>query len=334
MTNEVRQYFWLRLSVLGTGLAVLASLIVASIQLWPIVQRLIEPTKLACGCAVLSVTTPWWLTTISIGVITATLTLIVWSTILFIGHLRRSRNQQLKLQLRTSEVVRHTALGVDVNIVEQNNPFALTLGFIQPKIYVSRGLVQQLSTEEYQAVLAHERAHQRAYDPLVTAVMATISTLFRWVPGAGGWMSAAYSLRELAADAVATDGYRTTDALSSAFVKLSATSVHPSLSAFSPNRDRLEKLLNHQWTLPRRWWHWSTGLIVAGIIFGSLSLGHFATAKSPTIPLSAAAACHETMIMCQIKYLPSLPPAWLCGDGRCVGRVQPWQSVYAWTTAR
>lgn len=334
MISEVRQYLWLRLTILGTGIAVVASLSIASVQLWPIVQRIIVPTKLACGCAVLSVTTPWWLTTLAITVITVTTLLVGLMAAVFIGQLRRSRQQEQALYQQSIEVVFDERLGGLINVVESKKLFAMTIGFFKPSIYVSRGLLQQLTSSERQAVLDHERAHQQAYDPLITALISAVSTVFRFLPGARDWMSAAYSLRELAADAVATDGYRQTEALASAFVKLSTTSVHPAISAFSPNTDRLEKLLNHQWTLSRRWWNWSAGIIVLGVVLAALSLGHVASAKNTTVPPAAALACHETIVMCQIQHLPALPSAWLCAGGRCVVSPPSWSTIYDWTPVR
>ena len=38
-------------------------------------------------------------------------------------------------------------------------PFAFTLGVVNPEIFISRGLLEQLSVEEAQAVLAHECRH-------------------------------------------------------------------------------------------------------------------------------------------------------------------------------
>ncbi len=38
-------------------------------------------------------------------------------------------------------------------------PFALTVGFFQPTIYLSQGLVKKLSKEELKAVISHEYAH-------------------------------------------------------------------------------------------------------------------------------------------------------------------------------
>ena len=45
-------------------------------------------------------------------------------------------------------------------------PLALTAGLLRPRIFLSSGLITQLSTIERRAVLAHEQAHQRHRDNL------------------------------------------------------------------------------------------------------------------------------------------------------------------------
>lgn len=334
MTKETRQYLWLRLTVLGTGLAVLVSSLVVSIKLWPMVQQAVMPTKLACGCALLSMMSPWWMTTIAGLTIAATLALVTGLIALFIGQVRRSHRQERKLYQYPVHQATDVVSGADLYIVEQSESLAMTLGFIRPRIFVSRGLIQQLTASELQAVIAHEQAHQRVYDPLVTALMSVMASALRWLPGARDWMTAAYSLRELAADAAATNGYRATAALSSAFIKLSDSTIHPAVSAFSPNRDRLEKLLNHQWTPPRRWWNWSAAAIVGLFIVAGLSVGRFATAKNTDLPPTVAAACHETMVMCLIEHQPVGSTIRLCSGGRCEVSTRLWSPLYARTPAR
>lgn len=334
MTPEARQYLWLRLTVLGTGLAVLASLLVVSIKLWPMIQQVIMPTKLTCGCAVLAMTSPWWMTTIAGLAVVATLALVIRMTMLFINQARRSHRQAHQLYKDPVHQTTDEASGVDLSIIERSEPLAMTLGLIRPRVYISRGLIEKLTSSELQAVIAHEQAHQRAYDPLVTALMSVVAAALKWLPGARDWMAAAYSLRELAADATATNGYRTTAALSSAFIKLSDSTIHPALSAFSPNRDRLEKLLDHQWTSPRRWWNWSAAMIVGLFIVAGLSVGRLVAAKNTDVPPMVAATCHETMVMCLIEHQPIGSTIRLCSGGRCEVSTRLWSPLYAWTPAR
>jgi Zn-dependent protease with chaperone function len=51
-------------------------------------------------------------------------------------------------------------------VVAGEDAFAVTCGLIRPRMLVSTGLAAALTPAEVRAVLAHERAHLRARDPL------------------------------------------------------------------------------------------------------------------------------------------------------------------------
>ncbi len=340
MTREARQYTWLKLSVLGIGLALMAVLTMTAAHLWPLVARAVAPAKLSCGCAVVAIQTPWWLT----GAAGLIIALATWTLIRgawVVGRqVIRSRRYERTLRQGGMQTVHHNFLNAPVTIVNTAGSLAVTLGFWRPRLYISRPLLNQLSGSELRAVLAHERAHQRAADPLVTVLMDGVTSALRWLPGTSGLMALAYSRRELAADAQATDGYRQVAALSSAFLKLSDATAGQVGSAFSPNRDRLEKLLDQDWIAPRRW-KWTTLAMAVAVGGAALFIGRYAQAITPVVPPVVAAACHETMIMCR-QQQPSLLT---CVGDQCVTPVRsatqtwwwadkPWTPLYAITVAR
>ena len=328
MTRESRQYAWLRIAVLGTGAALLAVLSVTAVRLWPVIARAVIPAKLNCGCAVLAVQTPWWMTGLAALVMAGAWLAVGRFAWVFTRHLIRARRQEKILTAGGAQTVFNRSLGAPITVVESAEPLAVTLGFWRPKIYVSRGLLRRLSGSELRAVLAHEQAHQRAFDPLVTALMDSITATGRWLPGMSAGMTVTYSLRELAADAQATNDYRAPAALSSAFLKLSDVALRPELSAFSPNRDRLEKLLDHRWTLPRRWWSWTAFSAVSLVFIGALATLRYVRAANPVVPPAAATVCRETMVMCRAERRLDWPSSWTCAGGRCVTFVQPWTPTY------
>lgn len=55
-------------------------------------------------------------------------------------------------------------LGADVRVLEQDAPLALTVGWRNPTILLSTGLLARTSPDTLQVVLAHERAHVRRRD--------------------------------------------------------------------------------------------------------------------------------------------------------------------------
>jgi Zn-dependent protease with chaperone function len=66
--------------------------------------------------------------------------------------------------------------------VDSKRPFAMTLGLIQPRVYISERLRELLSERQVEAVLEHERAHATHMDALVKHVAALAAELqIPWV---------------------------------------------------------------------------------------------------------------------------------------------------------
>ena len=55
-------------------------------------------------------------------------------------------------------------LGKGIRLLDQREPVALTLGFLRPVILLSQGLLDAVSQDTLNVVLAHERAHVRRRD--------------------------------------------------------------------------------------------------------------------------------------------------------------------------
>lgn len=61
------------------------------------------------------------------------------------------------------------------------NP-AFTAGLTSPRIYLARELATRLTSAELQAVIAHEAAHVRRYDPLRLSVLRALACTLFWLP--------------------------------------------------------------------------------------------------------------------------------------------------------
>lgn len=57
-------------------------------------------------------------------------------------------------------------------------PVAFTTGFISPKIYVSTGLKSQLSNDQLNIIVNHERAHVTARDPLFKVLFTALANFY------------------------------------------------------------------------------------------------------------------------------------------------------------
>lgn len=329
MTREARQYTQLKSSIFLIGAVLVVGAAMTLIKLWPILREAWRPTQIACGCATMAIQSPWW--AVGIGIIAAGI-IIFTSACFFIrlaAHAVASRRQIRDFNQRGIRNVIHHRLGTRFFLINAIEPIAVTIGMWRPQIFLSTGLLQRLTASEVRAVVAHEQAHQLARDPLMTAIMDSLVKTFRWIPRATAWMTVAYSLRELSADAYATDNYRTTTALSSAFVKLNDTMPLVSGNSFSPNRDRLEKLLDQNWTRRTDWWNLASLGAVAVIFMGMLTIGRYAKAVVPDIPPSAVtAACHQTIVMCQAERQSLPPPRTICATGSCLTVEHPWTPAY------
>lgn len=69
----------------------------------------------------------------------------------------------------------HVDLGV--TILESAHPLCFTAGLLRPRVLLSRGLFDTLTSEERSVVLAHEHAHVRRRDALTASVVDMLGVL-------------------------------------------------------------------------------------------------------------------------------------------------------------
>ena len=161
-----------------------------------------------------------------------------------------------------------------IDVVTTSDSYAWCYGLLRPRIYVTTGLLDALTSDELEAVLRHERYHLQRYDPL--------RTLFWTMCTAAGWgaeeQRQAHVQRELAADReVVVAGQR--QALASALLKLLTHQGKPqhnttnlAISGISVTEARIEQLLQGEMLLVApvplycRWYvapaAWSTMLLL------------------------------------------------------------------------
>lgn len=87
-----------------------------------------------------------------------------------------------------------------VRIWESPTLFAAQVGFWEPELVVSRGLLTRLSPEHLQAVLIHEQAHRHYRDTFGFFWLGWIRTLASWLPHTHVLWQELLVLRELRAD--------------------------------------------------------------------------------------------------------------------------------------
>jgi Zn-dependent protease with chaperone function len=163
--------------------------------------------------------------------------------------------------------------GEDIRILEIPQLFCAQIGFWQPELVISRGLLQTLSLEHLEAVFAHEQAHYHYRDTFWFFWLGCLRRTTSWLPNTEALWQELLSLRELRADRWASDrvdallvaeallavvcdasGISDTDNFCAAFS-------HPS----STNRlqERIDALLETTEVAPSSsWWTWGWGVLV------------------------------------------------------------------------
>jgi hypothetical protein len=87
-----------------------------------------------------------------------------------------------------------------VEVVDHDDPFAFTFGLGEPRMAVSRGLIERLSPGELEAVVTHERYHVRARDPFKLVVSRAAARTCFFLPAIDHLVMRYLAGRELAAD--------------------------------------------------------------------------------------------------------------------------------------
>ena len=120
---------------------------------------------------------------------------------------------------------------------------AFVAGLRRPAIYCDEQLPQELTSGELRAVLLHEQAHQRAFDPARLLVLGLLAPMARPFAVGRQWLASALARREVAADRYALANGARRGELASALLKLPAlTRAH--VAGFTPAIDlRLQALL-------------------------------------------------------------------------------------------
>jgi Zn-dependent protease with chaperone function len=160
---------------------------------------------------------------------------------------------------------RFAAIAQTARLLEHPHVFCAQIGFWQPELIVSQGLLDLLSPEHLNAVLAHEQAHYYYRDTFWFFILGVLRRLTFWLPQTEGLWEELLTLRELRADRWATQ-YTDALLLAEALFLAVSTPVMPDLAACAPLhpphrgdrlQERIEALLS-QPTVPQRdrAWTW------------------------------------------------------------------------------
>lgn len=143
--------------------------------------------------------------------------------------------------------------GAVLHVLASERLFSAQVGLWQPTLVVSQGLLDHLSTEHRQAVLAHEAAHSYYRDTFCFFWLAGLRRLTSWLPYSEALWQELLLLREIRADRWATqfvDRLTLAEALVEVMAAPLASDVCAAFSCAIPSRlsRRVDALLNEDVT--------------------------------------------------------------------------------------
>lgn len=125
-----------------------------------------------------------------------------YRTALFLSSLGRRSTRPLPNRLAAA--AQAVGLAGRLDLIETPSPLAFVHGLLQPRVWVSTGLVDQLAPAELDAVLRHEWVHLARRDPLRTLLGQGLATTLCWLPLARDLAAHVPVACEVEADAAVT----------------------------------------------------------------------------------------------------------------------------------
>jgi hypothetical protein len=191
-----------------------------------------------------------------------------------------------------------------VRLVETSAPLAFCAGWLRPRVYVSRGVAEQLSEPELHAVVAHEQHHGARRDPLRLAAGHVLCEALFFLPALHRLHATYTDAAEVTADAAAAEAVNGGAAtLASALLAVGGTS-GPAVEGVSARR--VDALLGRpvSWRPPRL-------LVLAGIVTLALLVvlvwrtGAEATVQTTlNLPIASSQPC--VLVLALIPVLAAL----------------------------
>ncbi len=186
-----------------------------------------------------------------------------------------------------------------IYVLADERPHAFCVGWLRPRIYVSRGALAALDREERAAVIAHEAHHARRRDPLRLAIARSLGEGLFFLPVVARLADRYGDLAEVAADEAAVRAGHGPRALAGALLALDA---HPSPAAVGIAPERVDHLLGHRarWELPLI--VVLGGLVTIGVL-GALTVRVVEAADHASIGLPALIAQTCMLLMAAVPIM-------------------------------
>lgn len=123
-----------------------------------------------------------------------------WGLLNLMGLVGQLWQSQHRIHRLSQQIV----IGKTARILEDDFPYSAQIGFWQPELVVSRGLLNLLDQTHLEAVIAHEQAHFNYRDTFWFFILGWLQTLTRWLPHTQELWQELLLLREMRADRFAS----------------------------------------------------------------------------------------------------------------------------------
>jgi Zn-dependent protease with chaperone function len=167
----------------------------------------------------------------------------------------RSLVRQLRAQGRYRAALRIRGTrrinGLDVAVVDDDDPQAFCAGLLRPTIFVSTGAIECLTASEMRAVIAHERHHLVRRDPARILLARTLADTLFFLPVVKRLSRRYEQLAEVAADDASLTSATGRGPLASALLAFGERGTESIVVGITP--ERVDHLLGAapRWQLPR-----------------------------------------------------------------------------------
>lgn len=121
---------------------------------------------------------------------------------------------------KLTDIFRALKLVNKVVILRETKPFAYCFGILNPKIFLTTGLIAMVDRKELEVVLRHEKYHLEHRDNMVLLLATFVESLFPFFPILTDFIRIYKIDRELLADQAAIQGVADKSSLSSLLKKL------------------------------------------------------------------------------------------------------------------
>jgi Zn-dependent protease with chaperone function len=140
----------------------------------------------------------------------------------------RDASSRARTWMRRAEAVTLPGASIPAFQIDADEPMMALVGVVRPRLLVTRGLVDALTSAELEASVAHELGHQCAWDNLKRLAMRAAPDVLAWLPAARALEARWVSSSEHAADRLAgRDDAAARCALASALLKVARLTPQP-----------------------------------------------------------------------------------------------------------